>query len=122
MKWRVLIILSTAELLGMAVWFSATAVIPSLTTEWHLTEAGRSWLTMSVQVGFVFGTLLSAFLNVSDIFNARHVFSISALLCALSNGAIGLYSDTIESALVFRFLTGIFLAGVYPPGMKIMAT
>ncbi len=60
--------------------------------------------------------------NLSDIFNAHHVFSASALLCALSNGAIGLFSDTIEFALVFRFLTGIFLAGVYPPGMKIMAT
>ncbi len=77
---------------------------------------------VGVQAGFVFGTLLSALLNVSDIFNApRYVFSASALLCALSNGAIWLCSDTIESALVFRFLTGIFLAGVYPAGMKIMA-
>jgi sugar phosphate permease len=122
MKWRVVTLLSIAELLGMAVWFSATAVIPTLSVEWQLTEAGRSWLTMSVQVGFVFGTLLSAFFNISYIFNTRTVFSVSALMCALCNGAIGLFDHSIEPALALRFLTGVFLAGVYPPGMKIMAT
>ena len=121
MKWRVLILLSLAELLGMAVWFSATAVIPALTVEWQLTEAGRSWLTMSVQVGFVSGTLLSAFFNISDIFNTRTVFSVSALMCALCNGAIGLFASSVEPVLALRFFTGVFLAGVYPTGMKIMA-
>ncbi len=86
-----------------------------------MTEAGRSWLTMSVQVGFVSGTLLSAFFNISDIFNTRTVFSVSALMCALCNGAIGLFASSVEPALALRFFTGVFLAGVYPTGMKIMA-
>lgn len=122
MKWRMLLILSLAELLGMAVWFSATAVIPTLNAEWGLSDSGTAWLTMSVQIGFVVGTLLSALLNVSDIYNARHVFVISAFLCALFNGAIGAFVNSIEPAIVLRFFTGVFLAGVYPPGMKIMAT
>lgn len=122
MKWRVLFILSVAELLGMVLWFSASSVTPALAAEWQLTDASKAWLTMSVQIGFVVGALLSALLNLSDIFNARYLFSISALMGALFNGAIGLFIDSLALALGLCFLTGVCLAGVYPPGMKIMAT
>lgn len=122
MKWRVLITLSIAELLAMALWFSATAVVPALSAEWYLNDADTSWLTMSVQIGFVTGTFLSALLNLSDIFNARCVFAVCAFAGAVFNGVIGLYVESIEPALVLRFLTGVSLAGVYPVGMKIMAS
>ena len=122
MKWRVLISLATAELLGLTLWFSASAITPMLVVEWHLDEGLASWLTMSVQLGFVAGTLISALFNLSDILNARHLFATCALLGALANGAIGLFVDGIHAALGLRFITGVFLAGVYPPGMKIMAT
>lgn len=122
MKWRILGVLSIAELLGMVLWFSASAITPTLASEWQLSDSGKAWLTMSVQIGFVAGAFLSALLNLSDIFNARFVFSLSAFLGAIFNGAIGLFVDSIELALVLRFLTGVCLAGVYPPGMKIMAS
>jgi len=54
-KWRTLLLLALAELLGMSVWFSASAVVPALTQAWALDDAGRAWLTMSVQIGFVIG-------------------------------------------------------------------
>jgi MFS family permease len=122
MKWRVLFFLSLAELLGLSLWFSATAVIPSLAVEWSLTDGDKAWLTMSVQIGFVVGTFFSAFFNLPDIFNARYLFALCAFLGALFNGAIGLFADALTSALVLRFLTGVCLASVYPPGMKIMAS
>jgi MFS family permease len=122
MKWRVLIALSTAELLGLALWFSATAVMPQLTRAWHLDDGGQAWLTMSVQIGFVVGALISALLNLSDLFNARYLFALCAFLGAAGNGAIGLWVESLGPALVLRFLTGVFLAGVYPPGMKIVAS
>lgn len=118
----VLALLSLAELLGMSLWFSATAVVPALTREWQLSSGDQAWLTMSVQCGFVIGTLLSAVLTISDVFSARSVFSISAVLAALANLAIPLFATSLELTLVFRFLTGVFLAGVYPPGMKLVAT
>jgi MFS family permease len=122
MKWRILVALSIAELLGMALWFSASAITPTLTVEWQLSNSGKAWLTMSVQIGFVVGAFLSALLNLSDIFNARYVFSLCAIMGAIFNGAIGLFVNSIEPALILRFLTGVCLAGVYPPGMKIMAS
>ena len=121
-RWRALFLLSLAELLGMSLWFSAAAVVPSLQTEWKLTDADISWLTIAVQLGFVFGTLLSAFLNLPDIINVRYLFAASAFAGAMTNATFGLYAEDPNTGIVLRFLTGMFLAGVYPPGMKIMAT
>jgi len=121
-RWRTLVLLSLAELLGMSLWFSASAVVPQLRAEWSLSESVAGWLTIAVQLGFVCGTLLSAFLNLPDIISVRHLFAASALAGALANAALGAYAHGPLSAIALRFLTGLFLAGVYPPGMKIMAS
>jgi MFS family permease len=121
-RWRVLALLSTAELLGMSLWFSGSAVVPALKVEWQLSDYTAGWLTVAVQLGFVAGTLLSAFFNLPDVINVRHLFFISALLGALANTAFGYFATSATVAILLRFLTGMFLAGVYPPGMKIMAT
>jgi len=106
----------------MSLWFSGSAVVPALTREWNLSEGTASWLTLSVQLGFVTGTLLSAFLNLPDIINARHLFTITAIAGALVNAAFAWFAHDAAAAIPLRFLTGMFLAGVYPPAMKILAT
>lgn len=121
-KWRTLLLLSLAELLGMAVWFSASAVVPALTEAWALSDGGRAWLTMSVQIGFVVGALGSAVLNLADRLPARHFFAGAALLAGLATIFIPVMAQGLATALLLRFLTGVLLAGVYPVGMKIMAT
>lgn len=121
-QWRALTLLSIAELFGMALWFSGSAVVPALSREWNLSSGQVSWLANAVQLGFVAGTLLSATLNLADIITTRHLFAICALLGALTNAFFGLYAHEPRTAIVLRFLTGVCLAGVYPPGMKLMAT
>ncbi len=121
-KWRTILLLSVAELLGMAVWFSASAVVASLAAAWSLDDSGRAWLTMSVQAGFVIGALVSSLLNLSDLVPAPRLMAVSAVLAAFSTLLIPLFSNGLASALVLRVLTGIFLAGVYPVGMKIVTT
>lgn len=106
----------------MSLWFSGSAVVPALTKEWNLGPNAASWLTLSVQLGFVAGTLLSAFFNLSDIISPRHLFALTACLGAIANAAFGWLAHDASSAIVLRFLTGMFLAGVYPPAMKVLAT
>ncbi|MCI0551810.1 MAG: MFS transporter [Anaerolineae bacterium] len=84
--------------------------------------AAGAWPTMSVQVGFVAGAFGSALFNVADIIPARRLFTVSAFVAALSTAMIPWVASNLAPALIFRFLTGLFLAGVYPVGMKIMAT
>jgi MFS family permease len=121
-KWRALLVIAFAELLAMGVWFSASAVVPLLTQAWQLGEAGRAWLTISVQVGFVAGGLVSAMLNLADRLPARAFFAISTLLAGVSTALIPAVVASLGPALALRFATGFFLAGVYPMGMKVMAT
>src|SRR3954463_3950683 len=120
-RWRVLTLLAFSELLGMSLWFSASAVTPQLRSIWGLTTAQAGWLTTIVQLGFVSGTAAAALLNLADLVPAGRLFSVSALLGSIANTAI-LASPGYPGALVCRFLTGFFLAGVYPPAMKMVAT
>ncbi|HEY8204213.1 MAG TPA: MFS transporter [Pyrinomonadaceae bacterium] len=115
-------LLAIAELFGMSLWFSGSAVVPSLAREWNLSEGAANWLTLSVQLGFVAGTLLSALLNLPDIIKPRHLFTLTAIAGALVNSVFGLFARSVAVAIALRFLTGMFLAGVYPPAMKILAT
>jgi MFS family permease len=121
-KRRTILILSLAELLGMSVWFSASAVVPSLSSDWNLGASGQAWLTMSVQIGFVVGALGSSLLNLADYVRGHLLFTFSSLLAALATALIPLLATGLTLALPLRFLTGMFLAGVYPIGMKIIAT
>ena len=88
-KWRTIVLLSLAVLFSMGVYFSASAVVPALTKLWSLDDSGRAWLTMSVQLGFVIGAVLSALTNLSDILPAPRLMAVSAFLAALSTALIG---------------------------------
>jgi MFS family permease len=121
-KWPTLLLLALAELLAMSVWFSASAVVPALTVAWRLDDAGRAWLTLSVQIGFAVGALGSALLSLADRIASRLLFTVSGLAAALVTALIPVVARDLPLALLLRFLTGLFLAGVYPVGIKIMAS
>lgn len=118
---RVLLRLAAAVLLAMSPWLSASAVVPELTEAWGLRAGAAAWLTMSVQLGFVVGALLSAGLTLADVWAPRRLFAGSALLAAAATASIALFARGPASAIPLRFLTGLALAGVYPTAMKIMA-
>jgi len=105
----------------MGLWFSASAVVPELREAWGLGDAGAAWLTMSVQLGFVTGAVLSALLTLADIWSPRWLIAGSAALGAAATTAIAAFSTDMATAIPLRFVTGVALAGVYPPGMKIVA-
>jgi MFS family permease len=116
-----LALLSVAELLGMSLWFTASAVSPQLSELWSLSPSQAGWLTTIVQLGFVAGTALAAVLNLADIFPSRYYLAVCALGAALANLLL-LAVPGYAPALVLRFATGLLLAGVYPPAMKMIAT
>lgn len=116
-------LLCTAELLAMTPWFAGSTVVSQLQAAWHADRATAAWVTIAVQLGFVSGALLSASLNLPDVFSAPRVFVVSSLIAALANGLFAWVAvGHMRTGLVLRFVTGMFLAGVYPTGMKIMAS
>jgi MFS family permease len=109
-----------AQLFGTSLWFSANAAADSLIREWGLSTADIGLLTNAVQLGFITGTFVFAFSGLADRFPASRIVAVCALFGAASNAAFALLATGLGDASVYRFLTGIALAGVYPLGMKLV--
>jgi MFS family permease len=104
----------------MAPWFSASAIAGTLVHVWSLSAFGAASLTVSVQLGFVAGALVSSALALSDVWSARRLFAGSAVIAAALTAGVAL-APSASVGIILRFLTGAALAGVYPPAMKIAA-
>jgi len=115
----ILPVIVLSQLAGTSLWFAGNAVLGDLQREWGLGIASLGYITSAVQLGFVAGTLVFAFLALSDRHSPRNVFFTCSLLGAACNLAVMLVAQGLWSLLLFRFLTGFFLAGIYPVGMKI---
>ncbi|MFK7970033.1 MAG: nitrate/nitrite transporter [Bacteroidia bacterium] len=108
-----------AQFCCTSLWFAGNGVMADLVTTFDLSDSALGNLTSFVQFGFIAGTLAFATLTIADRFSPSRVFFVSAILGALFNLGVIWGGNTIVSLLALRFLTGFFLAGIYPVGMKI---
>ena len=116
-----LAILAACLVLGMSPWFSATVAAPAMIAEWHLPLASGPWFTMAVQLGFVVGTLVGSVFMLSDRWRAERLAGWSAALAGIATVLIAESVHSAAGAIALRALTGVALAGVYPPGIKLVA-
>ncbi len=121
-RWWILVALVPSLFLVKSLWFSASAVVPQLTEEFGLTRSAQSFLTISVQLGFVVFALVSAVTNLADRMSGPRLIAVCAMLGALFNLVIPLFSPGFSGIIVMRFLTGATMAGAYPPAMKLLST
>lgn len=113
-----------SQFAGTSLWFAGNAILPDLQREWHLGDSAVATVTSAVQLGFIAGTLVFALLNLSDRFSPRKLFLACALLGAIANASVALapsLGHPYAGLVAMRFVTGFFLAGIYPVGMKIAA-
>jgi MFS family permease len=115
-------LIALVQILGLSVWFSAAAVIPSLRSEWGFGSTASGWLTASVQIGFAAGAVISTLLHLADRITPQHLLAAGAACAAACTAAMALLAHDLCEAIALRFLTGVALAGVYPVGMKLIAS
>lgn len=115
-----LFVIVLAQLCGTSLWFSINGVWLSLSRELGLTESDLGQLTLTVQAGFIVGTLGIAVTGLADRFRASYIFACSSVLGALVNAGFVITAASPPFDLVMRFLTGLCLAGIYPLGMKLV--
>lgn len=114
--------IAVVQVLGLTVWFSAGAVAPALGAQLRISTASAAWLTSSVQIGFAAGAIVSAVGVLADRFAAQRLLAVSACGAAACTAALALLPAGVHTAIALRMLTGVLLAGVYPVGMKLMAS
>jgi len=118
-KIRALTILVIAEIFGMALWFTSSAVITDMAREAVISPLREAMMASGVQLGFALGAVGYAILGLADRFDPRRVFAVSALMAALANALLLIAPLGGNEAISIRMITGALLAGVYPVGMKI---
>ena len=114
------LVIALAEMFGTSLWFSVNAVGDALRTAWSLQTEDLGHLTSAIQFGFICGTFGFAFSGLADRFSASRVFAVCAVLGALSNLGFATSHGDLLPALLWRFVTGVMLAGIYPIGMKLV--
>ncbi|MCH7524772.1 MAG: MFS transporter [Bacteroidetes bacterium] len=119
-KW-VLPIIVISQFCCTSLWFAGNGVMNDLVNAFQLNATALGYLTSSVQLGFIAGTLIFALLTIADRYSPSKVFFVCAIIGSLFNLGVIIENNTVFSLLSFRFLTGFFLAGIYPVGMKIAA-
>src|SRR5579863_10689562 len=108
-RWRALALMATAAFLEMSTWFSASAVLPQLRAAWGISSSAGAWLTISVQLGFVAGAVISSGLNLADIIAPRRLMLYGGAGAAAANLGL-LASHGLASAAPLRFATGAAIA------------
>ena len=119
---RVLIWVTLAEVLAMSLWFSASAVSSTLAVVMKLSPYQVPWITASVQIGFVVGAMLSAIFGIQDRINPRLMFPVSAVLASIFNLLFVFEVHIVVLGFILRFLTGMFLAGIYPVAVQFISS
>ena len=122
MKTRPILWIVLAELFGTSLWFSANSAADSLKLVWGIDQGDMGLLTTSVQAGFILGTLIFSLSGWADRFSASKIFAICSFAGAIFNGCFAFLSVDMHSALFYRFLVGLALAGIYPLGMKLIVS
>jgi len=110
-----------SQFLCTSLWFAGNAVLPDLVNEFGIPAHSLGSVSSLVQLGFIAGALVFAILSIADRFSPSRVFLGCAIFASLFNLGITWEGNSLTTILVFRFLTGFFLAGIYPVGMKIAA-
>jgi MFS family permease len=113
--------LVVAEVAALSLWFVSSATLPGMMAEVAMSPGQQAALSSAVQLGFVFGAFVSAFLGIADRFDPRRVLALCACIAAVANLGLAFVSPASPVAVLLRLITGIMLAGVYPVGMKIAA-
>lgn len=117
----ILYIIVLAQFCGTSLWFAGNAVMQDVIHAFSIDESALGNLTSVVQLGFILGTLIFAVLTIIDRFLPSRIFFFCAFAGALFNLSSIWSGNTYFTLLTSRLLTGFFLAGIYPVGMKIAA-
>ena len=110
-----------SQFAGTSLWFAGNAILADLQSTMNVDINDTGIVTSAIQLGFITGTLVFAFFAISDRYSPRKLFLVCSILGSFSNLLIYFIADNLFSLLVLRFITGFFLTGIYPIGMKIAA-
>ncbi|PIW26773.1 MAG: MFS transporter [Rhodospirillales bacterium CG15_BIG_FIL_POST_REV_8_21_14_020_66_15] len=98
--------------------FVFATLIKTFEAEWALTKAEQGWISGIYFAGYT--ATVPVLMAVTDRIDARRVHLSGSLIIALGALAFALFAEGFWTALIFRTLSGIGLAAVYMPGLRVL--
>ncbi|HVD51825.1 MAG TPA: MFS transporter [Candidatus Udaeobacter sp.] len=118
MKSRSLALSATLALVLLPSQLPAAA-LPLLRTEWNASSAELGWVVSAYLLGYAAAVLVV--LPLTDRVRPSRVIAIGALVTALANLGFAFAAHDVISASALRVVAGFGLAGVYMPGVRLVA-
>ena len=116
---RLTIVVCVAEIAGMASFATFPGLLPTFKELWSLSNTDAGWISSAYYLGYLAGVpLLTAWTDRRD---ARRIVLAFTILGGLSSLAFALAANGLWTALAFRFVGGLGLAGTYMPGLRLVA-
>jgi MFS family permease len=105
-----------AEIFGLIGFSTFQALIPTFQSAWQLSNADAGWISGVYFAGYV--ASVPVLTSLTDRIAPRHVLLCSLAVTALASLAFAWWAEGFWTAMFFRLLQGVGLAGTYMPGLK----
>lgn len=116
---RILAVTSAALLLSVLVWFNYSAVLPLIVDEWGLSGLRAGIIFSAFQAGYLVAIIPAG--RLADRYSPRWVISLGATGTGIGSLGFALLAEGFLSGTGLRLLAGMFMAGVYVPGMRFVS-
>ena len=105
--------------LNLGAFMTVAAVLPSLISEWGMTNTEAGWLGGIYFAGYM--VVVPFLLPLTDRVPPKVICLGGGIVGAASALSFALLADGFWSGLMLRFLAGAAMAGAYMPTLKILA-
>jgi len=116
--YKLTLLVCLAEIFGLATIAVFPALLPTFQAEWQLSNTAAGWISAAYYAGYMI--LVPVLTSITDRVDARRIMGLGALFAALSAVGYAFLAQGFWSALLLRFLSGVSLAGIYMPGLKVV--
>jgi predicted MFS family arabinose efflux permease len=111
-------LLCLTSVLGMLGFSSFAALLPEFQRDWGLTNTDAGWISGIFYAGYVAAVPL--LVGSTDRIDPRRIYLLSFLIASAASLGFALGAQGFWSALFWRALAGVGLAGGYMPGLKLL--
>jgi MFS family permease len=117
--YRLTLLVCLAEIFGLTSFAVFPALLPTFQTEWQLSNTAAGWISAAYYAGYMLS--VPVLTGITDRVDARKIMGWGAFLGALTAIGYALVAEGFWSALSLRFWSGVSLAGIYMPGLKVVS-
>ena len=113
-----LVTLCFAQVLAMTSFANFAALLPDFMVLWDLSNTEAGWIGGIYYAGYVLA--VPVLVGMTDSVDAKRIYVFSIGVGVVASLGYAVLAEGFWSAMVFRFLSGIALAGTYMPGLQIL--